>query len=80
MDIFHERRTGSGTTMALPFESNALKIEWLGVRLLARIITKMCEAITSRVRVGFEDETGFHYEVAEAQPVLIRTGRRAKTF
>jgi hypothetical protein len=66
--------------MALPFESNALKIEWRGVGLLARIITKTSEAITSRVRVGFEDETGFHYGVAEAQPVLIRTGRRAKTF
>jgi hypothetical protein len=25
--------------------------------------------------VGYEDETGFHYGVAEAQPILIRTGR-----
>ena len=74
MNIFHERRTASGTTTALPFESNALEIEWRGVRFLVRIITKMCEAITSRVPVGHENETGFHFGVAEPQPVLIRTG------
>ncbi len=75
INIFHERRTVSGTTTALPFESNALEIEWRGVGFLVRIITKMCEAITSGVPVGYEDETGFHYGVAEAQPFLIRTGR-----
>jgi hypothetical protein len=74
MNIFPERRTAGGTTTALPFESNAHGSEWRGVRFLVRIITKMCEAITSRMPVGYEDETGFHYGVAEPQPVLIRTG------
>ena len=65
MNIFHKRRTASGTTMALPFESNALENEWRGVGFLVRITTKMCEAITSRVPVGYENETGFHSGVAE---------------
>ena len=75
MDIFHERRTVNGTTTAPPFEGNAPGIEWRGVRFLVRIITKMCEAITFRMPVGCEDETGFHYGVAEARPLLIQTGR-----
>jgi hypothetical protein len=75
MNILHKRRTVRGTTTALPFESNALEIEWRGARFLVRIITKMCEAITSPVPVGHEDETGFHYGVAAPRPFLIRTGR-----
>ena len=62
-------------TTALPCESNAIEIEWRGARFLVRIITKVWEAITSRMPVGYEDETGFHYGVAEAQLCLIRTGR-----
>jgi hypothetical protein len=38
----------------------------------------MCETIISRVPVGYEDETGFHYGLAEARLIPIRTGRRAK--
>jgi hypothetical protein len=64
-----------GTTTARPFESNAIELERRGVRFLVRIITKMCEAITSRMPVGYEDETGFHYGVAEARLIPIRTGR-----
>jgi hypothetical protein len=75
MNIFHERRTASGTTTVLPCESNPIELERRGARFLVRIITKVCEAITSRMPVGYEDETGFHYGVAEAQSILIRTGR-----
>jgi hypothetical protein len=75
MNIFHERRTASGTTTARPCESNTIELERRGARFLVRIITKVCAAITSRMPVGYEDETGFHYGVAEAQPILIRTGR-----
>ncbi|MGD0207592.1 MAG: hypothetical protein ABSC89_08310 [Verrucomicrobiota bacterium] len=75
MNIFHERRTAGGTTTALPCESNPIELARRGARFLVRIITKVCEAITSRMPVGYEDETGFHYGVAEAQPILIRTGR-----
>jgi hypothetical protein len=75
MNIFHKRKMVSGTATALPFESNALEIEWFGVRFQVRIITKMCAAITSRMPVGYEDETGFHYGVAEARLIPVRTGR-----
>jgi hypothetical protein len=78
MNIFQKRSTVSGTTTALPFESNALEIKWRGVRALVRIITKVCEPIISWVPVGYEDETGFHYGVAEARLIPIRTGCRAK--
>jgi hypothetical protein len=75
MNIFYEHRTARGTTTALPLESNAIEIEWRGVRFLVRIITKMCETIISRVPVGYEDETGFHYGLAEARLIPLRTGR-----
>ena len=65
-------------TTALPFESNAIEIEWRGVGFLVRLITKVCNAITSTVLVGYEDETGFHYGLVEARLIPIRTGRRAK--
>jgi hypothetical protein len=65
----------SGTTTALPFESKALEIEWSGARYWVRIIKQACEAIASQVPAGYEDATGFHYGVAEPQPLLIRTGR-----
>jgi len=74
MNIFHERRTAGGTTTALPCESNPIELARRGARFLVRIITKVCEAITSRMPVGYEDETGFHYGVAEAQPILIQSG------
>jgi hypothetical protein len=35
----------------------------------------VCKAINFRVPVGYEDETSFHYGVAEARPILIRTSR-----
>jgi len=75
MNTFHKSRTASGTTTALPCESNAIELERRGARFLVRIITKVWEAITSRMPVGYEDETGFHYGVAEARPFLIQTGR-----
>ena len=75
MNMFYERRTAGGTTTVVPFERNVLEIEGRGVRLLARIVAKMCEAITSVAPVGYEDEAGFHYGVAEARLIPIRTGR-----
>jgi hypothetical protein len=75
MNIFHERRKAGGTTVARPFESNSIELERRGARFLVRIITKVWEAITDRMPVGYEDETGFHYGVAEARPGLVRTGR-----
>jgi hypothetical protein len=82
MNIFHERRTAGGTATARPCESNPIELERRGARFLVRIIMKVREAITSRMPVGYEDETGFHYGLAAARPILIRTGlphdRRAK--
>jgi len=75
MNIFHERKTADGTVMALPFESNANEIEGREAKFLVRIITKVCKAITSRMPVGYQDETGFHYELAEARLIPIRTDR-----
>jgi hypothetical protein len=75
MNIFHERGTASGTTTALPFECNANEIEWRGATFLVRFITKMCESIISRMPVGYENETGFHYGVAETRLVPVRTVR-----
>ena len=75
MNIIHKRRMVSGTATALPFESNALEIEWSGVTFCVQIIKKTCEAITSRMPVGYEYEAGFHYGLAEARLIPIRTGR-----
>ena len=75
MNIIPERGTASRTMTALPSKSNGLEIEWRATRFLVRIITKISETITSRMPVGYEDETGFHYGVAEARLIPIRTGR-----
>ena len=77
MNIIPERGTASRTTTALPSKRNGLEIEWRATRFLVRIITKISETITSRMPVGYEDETGFHYGVAEARLIPIRAGRRA---
>jgi hypothetical protein len=78
MDIYHKQITGNETTNALPCESNHIELEWREVRFLVRIIKKVCQAIASLMPVGYEDETGFHYGLAEARLIPIRTGRRAK--
>jgi hypothetical protein len=75
MNIIHELRTAGGTTAALPCECNPIELERRGAGFLVRIITNVCEAITTRMPVGYEDETGFHYGVAEARLIPIRTGR-----
>jgi hypothetical protein len=75
MNIITERGTATRTTTALPSKSNGLEIEWRATGFLVRIITKISETITSRMPVGYEDETGFHYGVAEARLIPIRTGR-----
>ena len=75
MNIFHESGTAGETTTARPFKNDALEIEWRGVGFLVRSITKMCKSITSRMPVGYEDETGFHYGMAETLLIPIRTGR-----
>jgi hypothetical protein len=78
MNIIHERRTARGTTTARPFESNAIELEKRGAGFLVRLITKVCETITSRMPVGYEDEAGFHFGVAEARLIPIRTARHTK--
>ena len=45
-------------------KDRAIKVEWHPTTFLVRIVTKVCQAIASRVPVGYEDETGFHYGVA----------------
>jgi hypothetical protein len=42
---------------------NTLRIAWHGVRFPVRIMAKLRAAIESRVPVGYEDETGFHYSM-----------------
>jgi hypothetical protein len=75
MNIIHERRTADGTTTVRPFKNNAIQLERRGAGFLVRIITKVFAAITFRMPVGYEDETGFHYGVAEARLIPIRAGR-----
>ncbi len=75
MNIFHERRTAGETTTARWFKSNAIELERRGAGFLVRIVTKVWEAVSFRMPVGYEDETGFHYGVAEAQLIPIQTGR-----
>ena len=40
---------------------------WHPARFLIRIVATICQAIISRVPVGYEDETGFHFGV-EKEP------------
>jgi len=85
MNIIHKRRMVSGTTMALPFESEALEIEWSGARFWFRIIKKTCEAIASRVPAamkikpdsitGWQNHSPFSFE-----PAAFRTDSRTKAF
>jgi hypothetical protein len=43
--------------------ASRLRIAWHEVRFPVRIITKLRAAIETRVPVGYEDETGFHYSL-----------------
>ena len=40
-----------------------MQIAWHEVRFPVRIIAKLRAAIETRVPVGYEDETGFHYSM-----------------
>ena len=40
-----------------------LQIAWHGVRFPVCIVAKLRAAIETRVPVGYEDETGFHYSL-----------------
>ena len=46
--------------------NGAIKSDWHPVGFLVCIVTKVWEAVLSRVPVGYEDATGFHHGVAEA--------------
>jgi hypothetical protein len=48
-------------TMPLPPARNAVRTAWRELGVLVRIIMKVRAAIASRVPVGYEDESGFHY-------------------
>jgi hypothetical protein len=50
-------------TMSSSSASNPLRIARHEVRFPVRIIAKLRAAIESRVPVGYEDETGFHYSM-----------------
>jgi hypothetical protein len=41
------------------------KMKWHPTGFLVRLVAKVGEAIVSRVPVGYEDATGFHFGVAE---------------
>ncbi|MGO8682221.1 MAG: hypothetical protein ACLPYM_04235 [Limisphaerales bacterium] len=43
--------------------ASTLQIAWHEVRFPVRIIAKLRAAIETRVPVGYEDETGFHYSM-----------------
>jgi hypothetical protein len=43
--------------------AGSLRIAWQAVRFPVRIIAKLRAAIETRVPVGYEDETGFHYSL-----------------
>jgi hypothetical protein len=43
--------------------AGSLRIAWHAVRFPVRIIAKLRAAIETRVPVGYEDETGFHYSL-----------------
>jgi len=45
----------------------------LPANFLVRIVAKIWETIASRVPVGYEDETGFHYGTAEVPQPVIQT-------
>jgi len=49
--------------MPLPVGPSAIEVTWHEVRFPVRIMTKLYNAIESRIPVGYEDETGFHYGV-----------------
>jgi len=55
-------------------QNNVGKLEWRATGFLLRIIARVCQAFAFRAPVGYEDETGFHYGVAEASLPVIRTG------
>jgi len=81
MNIFPERRTAGGTTTACRFEATPMEANGAESGSCP-VITKMCEAITSRMPVGYEDETGFitgwpnpsrfSFEPAASEPVVAR--------
>jgi len=43
--------------------ASTLRIAWQKVSFPVRVIAKLRAAIETRVPVGYEDETGFHYSL-----------------
>ena len=43
--------------------ASSLRIAWLEVRFPVQIVAKLRAAIKTRVPMGYEDETGFHYSM-----------------
>jgi len=49
--------------MPLAMGPSAIEVKWHDVRFPVRIAAKLYSAIESRIPVGYEDETGFHYGI-----------------
>ena len=49
----------------MPFSlgPSAVEVKWQEARFPVRIVARLIDAIESRIPVGYEDETGFHYGV-----------------
>ena len=56
-------------------QAGAIRMKQHSAGFLGRIVAKLWAAIISPVPVGFEDETGFHYGMAEVPLPRIRAGR-----
>jgi len=56
--------------------NGAVRMKWHPARFLAGLVAKMWEAFVARVPVGYEDDTGFHYGVADDPHPVNRRRRR----
>jgi hypothetical protein len=51
------------SVMPLELGPSLMDVKWYEARFPVRIIAKLFSAVESRIPVGYEDETGFHYGV-----------------
>ncbi|MGA3266120.1 MAG: hypothetical protein ABSE16_04780 [Verrucomicrobiota bacterium] len=49
--------------MPLSLGPSAIDVKWREARFPVRIVARLIDAIESRIPVGYEDQTGFHYGV-----------------
>jgi len=55
------------STLPARLAGSILKTVWNGVRCPVRIAAKLRAAIESHAPVGYEDETGFHYDTESSE-------------